>query len=398
VKDADLQALAELAVGLGANVQPGQVLALSADPAAAPFVHAVTQVAYRSGARFVDVSYFDPEVKRLRIQHAEPDTLDYVPPWLGERVLALGEHRCARIVVVPQTPPGLLDGVDPELAGRDGLPFLKENFRLIEDRTTNWTVVPYPTPAWARAVYPDLEGEEALARLTEHVVHLCRLDERDPTAAWRERTDALRDVAGRLDERRFDALHFSGPGTDLTVGLLPTSHWAAAAAETVFGVRHAPNLPTEEVFTGPDPERVDGVVAATLPLEVNGALVSGLRVRFDAGRAVEIDADENAAALVGRCDVDEGARRLGEVALVDGDSRIGRSGTVFMNTLFDENAASHLAFGNAYPITADEEERARLNRSDIHIDFMVGGDQVDVTGVTREGARIPVLRGGTWQI
>jgi aminopeptidase len=398
VKDADLQALAGLAVRLGANVQRGQVVAVAADPEAAPLVHAVTEAAYRIGARFVDVAYFDPEVKRLRIQHADPETLGYVPPWIGDRLLGLGEHRSARISIVPQTPPGLLDGLDPELAGRDGMPFLKENLRLIDQRSTNWTVVPYPTPRWAAAVYRDLDPDQALERLTEQVVHVCRLAEPDPTAAWRERLEALKDVARRLDERRFDAIHLAGPGTDLTVGLLPTSHWAAATAETALGVPHAPNIPTEEVFTGPDPERVDGVVAATLPLEVNGALVTGLRVRFEGGRAVDIDADENAEALIGRCDVDDGARRLGELALVDRESRIGRSGTVFMNTLLDENAASHVAFGNAYLMTAGEEDHARLNRSDVHVDFMVGGDEVDVTGLTGDGERVPVLRGGTWQI
>ncbi len=392
-----LARLAELAVSTGANVQSGQVVAVNAEPAAAPLVHAVAEAAYRRGARFVDPFYFDPEVKRIRIAHADESTLEYVPPWYGARLLALGEHHAARIVVVPLTPPGLLDGLDPQRAGRDGLPFLAEAFKVINDRTTNWTIVPYATDAWARALDSG-DGTSAVADLERMLVHVCRLDEADPAAAWQQRMDALEAVAKRMNERRFDALRFEGPGTELVVGLLPSSTWMSARMHTRDGVAHVANIPSEEIATAPDPERVDGTVRATKPLEVGGALVEGLRVRFEAGRAVEIDADANAEALRVRAGVDEGASRLGEVALVDRDSRIGGLDRIFMNTLLDENAASHVALGNAYAVSAGAEDQERINRSAIHIDFMIGGDDVDVTGLTRDGAEVPVLRGGAWQL
>jgi aminopeptidase len=268
----------------------------------------------------------------------------------------------------------------------------------VNEATTNWTIVPFPTPGWARQVHPDLPEDEALARLGEEVLHVCRLDEPDPVAAWRERMTVLVGAAERLGERRFTALRFEGEGTDLTVGLLPTTRFLAAEFRTVDGIRHMPNLPSEEVFGAPDPQRTDGVVRATKPLVVAGSIIRGLEVEFRDGRAVRIDADEGAEVLRAYAARDEGASRLGEVALVDGDGRIGRLGTTFFDTLLDENAASHIALGQAYSFTAGEEDRDRLNRSGIHVDFMIGGDDVDVTGIADDGSEVPVLRGGAWRI
>ena len=361
-------------------------------------MRAIARSAYDRGARFVDAAYFDGAVKRTRLERADPDTLSFVPPWIGRRYLDLGELRAARISVQPNPEPGVLDGVDPALAGRDGLPFVPEILAIIDDRATNWTVVPFPTRAWAEAAHPDLSPDEALARLEADIVHVCRLDEPDPNEAWQRRGDELEAAAERLNERRFDALHYEGPGTDFTIGLFPTSRWAGARTATAGGIPHFANVPTEEVWTAPDPQRADGVVRSTKPLDVEGALIRGLQVRFERGRAVEITAETNAEALRGRTAVDEGAARLGEVALVDRQGRIGRLDTVFMNTLLDENAASHLALGNAYAASVGEEERARANRSEIHIDFMIGADDVAVTGITRSGERVPVLREGSWQI
>ena len=398
MRDEDLRKLADLAVTTGANVQPGQIVAIAAAVESAPLVRAIADVAYRRGARFVDPGYFDGLVKRERIEHADPSTLDFVPRWYGQRWLGLGEEGGARISIQPNPEPGVLEGLDPELCGRDGLPYVPEILSIINDRSTNWTVVPFPTAAWARQVHPELEASEALARLEEQILHVCRLDEPDPAAAWAARADTLEAVAGRLDAHGFDAVHFEGPGTDLTIGLLPTSRWEAARMATAGGVVHMANVPSEEVNTAPDPQRADGVVRSTKPLDVEGAVVRGLTVRFEGGRAVQIDADANAQALRSRAAVDEGAARLGEVALVDREGRIGRLDTVFLNTLLDENAASHIALGNAYDISVGDEDRGRINRSAIHIDFMIGGDHVDVTGITRAGERIPVLRGGGWQI
>jgi aminopeptidase len=361
-------------------------------------VRALARSAYDRGALFVDPFYSDGDVKRTRIERADPDTLGFVPPWYGDRVLGIGERRGARISVQPNPEPGVLDGVDPALAGRDGLPFVPEILTTIDQRSTNWTVVPYPTQRWAQVVHPELEPAEALARLESDIVHVCRLDEPDPHEAWRRRGDELDAVSARLNDRHFDALHLDGPGTDFTIGLLPTSRWSGARTTTAGGITHFANVPTEEVWTGPDPLRADGVVRSTKPLDVEGTLVRGLVVRFEAGRAVEISADENAEALRERVSVDDGAARLGELALVDREGRIGRLDTVFMNTLLDENAASHIALGNAYAGSVDEEDRDRLNRSEIHIDFMIGGDDVAVTGITHAGERIPVLRDGAWQL
>ena len=272
---------------------------------------------------------------------------------------------------------------------------------MIEDRSIAWTLSPFPTRRWAQTVYPDLHASEALEQLWQDIVHVCRLDEPDPAAAWTERIDQIWQVANRLDALDLDSFHFAGPGTDLTVGLLPSSRFAkeGGASHTRTGVRHMPNIPTEEVYTTPDPERTEGIVSATKPLDVAGSLVTGIRIRFEGGRAVEIDADANAEALRKRCAVDAGASRLGEVALVDRESRIGKLGRTFYTTLLDENAASHLALGDAYssPV-ADPADIARINESGVHIDFMIGSDEVEVTGITKSGSTVPVMRGGAWQI
>ncbi len=394
-----LSRYARLIVEVGANVQPGQIVWVVAEPSAAPLVEAVAVAAYERGALFVDPWYFDPYVKRARIEHADPATLGAVPPWYGKRLLALGESHGVRISITPQVPPGLLDGFDPAIAGRDALPAHRENFEVINARTTNWTVVPWAAREWAQTVFPALSGDEAVDRLWEKLVYVLRLDEPDPCEAWRVRLKELHDAGCRIDDHRFDALRFEGPGTDLTVGLLPTSRFSSETPgmQTVDGVVHAPNIPTEEVGSAPDPQRVDGVVSATKPLDVEGTVVTELVIRFENGRAVAIDG-ENAGALRSRTAVDDGASRLGEVALVDRAGRIAKSGTVFFNTLLDENAASHLAFGNAYATSVGPADHARINASQIHIDFMIGGDDVTVTGLDADGSPTPVLRGGVWQV
>ena len=396
-----LDRYAELIVGFGANVQPDQVLAIEGPPEAAPVVRRIARRAYERGARYVDVVYFDPLVKRIRIEAASEESLTWVPPWLGRRMLDLGELDAARIVLTPIVPPGLLNGLDPSRAGRDRLPSVPEMLKIVDDRSVAWTISPFPTEAWAQVVFPELDSPCALEALWRDLEHVCRLDEPDPVEAWRRRIDEIWQVASRIDELDLDALRFAGPGTDLTVGLLPSSRFAkdGGRSTTRTGIHHAPNLPTEELFTTPDPERTEGVVASTKPLDVGGSIVSGLRIRFDGGRAVEIDADANADALRERCATDEGASRLGEVALVDGESRIGRLGRTFFNTLLDENSASHLALGDAYATpVADPADLPRINESEIHVDFMVGSDEVSVSGVTRGGDELPLLVGGAWQI
>jgi aminopeptidase len=394
-----LHRLADLAVVVGANVQPGQIVSVAADLQQAELARAVAESAYKRGAHYVDVLYFDPYVKRARIAHAADESLSFVPDWYGHRLLSLGEERAARISLAGPTATGLLDDLDQDRAGRDQLPFIKEIMTVIAARTTNWTVVPCPAEPWATLVYPELPPPEALDRLWNDVAHVCRLDEDDPVAAWNERADRLTAAADRLNGHHFDALHFEGPGTDLMIGLLPSSTFHGARDETVDGIVHLANLPTEEVYATPDPQRAEGRVRSTKPLVLgDGTIIRGLEVRFEGGRAVEIEAEQGGGVLRGRAAFDEGAARLGEVALVDRESRIGRLGTVFYDTLLDENAASHIALGDGFDQGLREEDRARRNRSSIHIDFMIGSDEVVVTGLTSGGDRVPILRGGAWQI
>lgn len=396
--DERFQALADLAVH-GANVQPGQIVAVGASVGQEPLARAVAAAAYSRGARFVDVAYFDPFVKRARVAHADPATLDYVPAWYGDRLNALAERGDARISLAGAVEPAALEGLDPTLLGRDQLPWLKEVSRVIDERATNWTIVPCPHPRWAELVFPELGAEAAYERLWRELWHVLRLDEPDPRLAWEQRIATLKDSAAALNERCFDALELRGPGTELTVGLLDGVSWETGDLQTRTGIRHLPNLPTEEVFTTPDPRRTTGHVTSTKPLVLrDGLIVRGLRVRFVDGNAVQIDADENGSALRVKTELDPGACRLGEVALVDGRGRIGPLGTVFYDTLLDENAASHIAFGNGITSAPAPDGEERANRSAIHIDFMIGSAELEVVGLTKEGDRVPVLRDGTWQI
>ncbi len=397
--DSPTRALAELAVRFGANVQPGQIVAVASEPGKEELTREIATAAYAAGAKFVDVNVFDVHLKRIRALNADRDTLGYVPPWYGERLLALSEHRAARISLSGPAAPHALDEVDPELIALDMLPRLAESMTVVNARTTNWTIVPGATRDWAMLVHPRLEPAAALERLWAEISHVCRLDEPDPVAAWDARFAELTRVSESLTERRFDAIALQGPGTDVTIGLLPSSHWVCASETTADGITHHANLPSEEVFTTPDPTRVEGTVTATKPLFTAGTTITGLKVRFEGGRAVQIDADEGAEVLRGLSTRDEGAARLGELALVDREGRVGPLGTVFYDTLLDENAASHIALGAGYQAGVDgEEDRERVNTSQIHLDFMIGSEEVDVTGITGDGDRIPLLRDGRWQL
>jgi aminopeptidase len=314
-------------------------------------------------------------------------------------VLEHAEGRGARIAVSGPTAPGVLDGLDPALTGKDRLPFLPEIPKVISERSTNWCIVPCPHPAWAKLVHPDLDEGDALEQLWRELEHVLRLDTPDPKQAWDDRMELLRASAGRLTEQHFDAIELRGPGTELRIGMLPTHTWWAADFVTCDGLRHFPNLPTEEVFTSPDPARTEGHVTATKPLVLrDGTIIRGLRVRFDGGRAVEIAADENGEALRSQVTIDEGGLRLGELALVDREGRIGPLDTVFFDTLLDENAASHIALGSGFSFVVGEVDVGRVNSSGTHVDFMIGSAELDVDGITAAGDRVPVLRDGDWQI
>jgi len=361
--------------------------------------HEVARVAYQKGASYVDVIYADQWLKRERLLHGDPETFSYIPPWMIDRMEYFSDERAARLTLSGPHAPHALDDVPADRSGLDLLPYLPVIGKIVNQRTTNWCVAPAPTEEWAHQVYPDLPPEEALDRLWDAITHICRLDADDPALAWRERMAAIRQAAANLTERRFDAIRLHGPGTDLMIGLFTSSIWEGAEFTTVDGVEHHPNIPSEEIFTTPDPLRVDGHVSATLPLELYGTIIRGLRVEFEGGRAVKIDADENAETMRAAVTKDDGATRLGELALVDGAGRIGPLGTIFFDTLLDENAASHIALGSAYDLAVgDDDEKTRINKSSIHIDFMIGSPELDVDGITAAGEHVPVLRAGAWRI
>jgi aminopeptidase len=309
----------------------------------------------------------------------------------------LGVLHGAAIALLGDPAPGLYDDLDADRLGRDVVA-IAEWGQVVAERTVNWGALPSPTRGWAATVHPDLDADTALERLWAEIEHICRLDEPDPSAAWRARAADLAAAAERLTEAGFDSLHFEGEGTDLHVGLLPGTSWGGGAFTTVWGREHLPNIPTEEVFTSPDPERTEGVVRSTKPLLVDGRAVTGLHMRFEGGRAVEIDADAGAELMRELSRRDDGAARLGEVALVDGSGRIGPLDTIFRHTLLDENAASHIAIGQGFPFLSDDAASAdRINSSAVHTDFMIGGPGVRVTGRTRDGNEVIVLdRDGTW--
>ncbi len=390
--------LARLLVGFGANVQPGQTVMVGGDVNDHDLVRAVANECYLAGARFVELNYYDLFLKRARVEFGGDDSIGFATTWSYDQARAAAAEKWAIISLSGGTDPSILAGLDPDRLGRDNSPVNTEWLKAVSEQLVNWTVGPSPSPVWASVVHPDMEPDAALALLWSEVERVCRLDEDDPVASWERRMGDMSATAGRINDRRFDSLHFQGPGTDLEVGLLPSSRFISGGSETVDGIPHRPNVPSEEAFTTPDPTRVDGEVRATRPLDIGGTVMTGLRVRFEGGRAVAIDADEGAEVLRARTAIDDGGVRLGEVALVDGESRIGQLGTVFYETLLDENAACHIALGQGFDYCVAGDDVERINTSQIHIDFMIGDDDVDVTGVTAGGERVPVLRGGAWQV
>jgi len=391
-----ISALARLAAQAGSNTTEGQTVVVSATLGQQELARAVAGACYDLGAHYVEVNYSDPHVRKVRLMHAADEALGEIPPWTRRKLLDIEEIGGSSIVLTGPAAPHLLDEVDPGRIGRDQVA-IPEQMEVIARQRLRWTIVPGPTPGWAGLVFGE-DDPNGLEKLWEQIGVVCRLDADDPVGAWRERGKALGTAAARLTDAQLDELHFAGPGTDLTVGLLPGARWEGGGMTSSEGLPYLPNIPTEEVFTTPDPERTHGTITSTRPLLIAGRTIDGLRMRFEAGRAVEVDADDGADLMRELVARDENANRLGEVALVDSSGRIGRTGLIFHDTLLDENAASHIAVGGGFPHLCDEESAERVNASGIHTDFMIGGPEVEVTGTTRDGRELAVLMNQTWAL
>jgi aminopeptidase len=397
--DDRLEQYARLTVRVGLNLQPGQVLAVNALLEHAPFVRAITRQAYEAGARFVDVLYTDQHVRRAHVQLAAEDDLGFSPVWLVERYKTLGETGGAICAITGNPEPEILADLDGTRVAKSRMKEVAEATLSLTDGLCNWTIVAYPNEGWAETVF----GEPDVDRLWDAVATAVRLDEPDPVEAWRAHIADLQKRADSLNTRRFDSLHYRGPGTELRVGLHGESQWQAALDESI-GIKHIANMPTEEVFTTPDARRVEGTVRSTLPLQIQGTIVRGLEVTFEGGRAIDVKAETGEDVVRQHIASDDGAARLGEVALVDGQSRVGKTGLVFYDTLFDENASSHIAFGAsivpavpwAGALSVEERQERGVNQSSVHTDFMIGSNELEVDGVDADGTATPILRDGDW--
>ncbi len=392
-----LTRMAELAIRVGVDVQPGQLVVVLGQVENAPLTREIARAAYRAGASFVGSRYTDQHLTRALIELGPEASLSASTPWDVTMLKTLTAERGAYIQVSGDPEPDLLADLDGNSVGR-ARPhdFVVEWGRMVSERLVSWTIVPAPNAGWARQVF----GKPDVDALWSAVEKAVRLDRADPIAEWRTRLDRLDRIASALTERSFDSLRYRGPGTDLIVGLLPSGRWTSGNFQTVFGHRHVPNLPTEEVFTSPDRRRADGKLRSTRPLQVGGTLVRDLELEFREGRIVEVRATVGADVIRGQVAIDDGAARLGEVSLVDGSSEVGKLGLTFYNTLFDENATCHIAYGDgfAFCVDAEADREAGLNDSSVHTDFMVGGPEVEIDGRERGGAWIPILRRDEFQI
>jgi aminopeptidase len=395
--DERVERYAELAVRVGANVAEGQlVFVRGADVTHAPLARALARAAYAVGARYVDVSYFDQHARRAMIESADDDVLEWSPPWVVERYRAVLGERAALLSTTGDPEPELLQDLDGERVGRARpKEALEIQMRAFREGANNWSGLAYPTEGWARQVF----GEPDVERLWEAVAFCTRLDEPDPTAAWNEHMTRLERRAGALNALDLDAVRFRGPGTDLTIGLMDRSRFAAARFETAWGRAYVPNMPTEEVFTTPDARRTEGTVRSTEPLALAGQIVRGLELRFEGGRIVDVQAEAGGELVRGQLESDDNAHYLGELALVDGTSRVGQTGLTFFDTLYDENATCHIAYGFGIPQGVEGEPGGDgFNFSTVHTDFMIGGPEVEVDGLTRGGTAVPLLREDVWQL
>jgi aminopeptidase len=402
----NLDRLAAVAVHIGLGLGTGQELVMTATLDAIPLARRITEQAYKAGAALVTTLFADEQSALLRYRYGQDASFDAAPSWLYEGMAQAYRSGAARLAIAGNDP-SLLSSEDPEKVSRVNRATSKAYrpaLELIVNHKINWSIVACATPAWAAAVFPNLPADEALARLWDAIFAASRADQPDPVAAWKEHDAGLHARADRLNKKRYAALHFRGPGTDLRVGLADDHLWLGGGTKAGNGRYCIPNIPTEEVFTTPHKDRTEGRVTSTKPLSHQGTMIEEISVRFQAGRIVEAHAARGNEVLQKMIETDDGARRLGEVALVPHSSPIASSGLLFLNTLFDENAACHIALGKAYStclkdgdrLTPEQLTARGANDSLIHVDWMIGSSQIDVDGVSTAGDSQPLMRAGEW--
>jgi aminopeptidase len=401
-----LDLLAQVAVNVGLGLQRGQELLMTASLDALPLARRITEHAYRAGASLVTTMYSDDETTLMRYQRAPNDSFDRAAGWLYDGMAAAFKNGSARLAIAGGNPM-LLSHEDPDKVGRANSAMSKAYrpaLEYISRHDINWTIVASATPAWAAAVFPNETPDVALAKLWDAIFASSRIHTPDPVTAWKQHDATLHVHAARLNEKRYSALRYRGPGTDLLLGLADDHLWLGGGTTAGNGNYCIPNIPTEEVFSMPHKDRVDGTVTATKPLSHQGTMIDGIQVRFERGRIVEARATRGQEVLQKLIDTDEGARYLGEVALVPHSSPIAHSGIIFSNTLFDENAASHIAMGQAYAscvrdgekLTPEQLTAKGANHSLIHVDWMIGSDKLDIDAITGSGTEEPLMRRGEW--
>ncbi|KQQ73446.1 peptidase M29 [Rhizobium sp. Leaf321] len=401
-----LEKLAEVAVKVGLGLEKGQDLVITAPIAALPLVRFLTRHAYKAGAGLVTTFYSDEEATLARYEFAPDASFDKASDWLYEGMAKAYANGAARLAISGDNPM-MLSEQDPTKVARankaNSMAY-KPALEKIANFDINWNIISYPNPAWARQVFPDVPEDVAVRKLADAIFAASRVDLADPVASWASHNANLKKRSTWLNGERFSALHFTGPGTDLTVGLADGHEWHGGASVAKNGITCNPNIPTEEVFTTPHALKVEGYVSSTKPLSHQGTLIDDIRVKFESGRIVEASAAKGAEVLSRVLDTDAGARRLGEVALVPHSSPISASGILFYNTLFDENASCHIALGQCYSkcfldgasLTPEQIRTQGGNSSLIHIDWMIGSDKVDIDGIRADGSKVPVMRAGEW--
>ena len=394
-------AIVQASLGIG----EGDTLVVQGQPEHRELLVAVAASGYRAGARFVDVVTADPLVTRARLQYGRDEAIGAVSPWTRRRLREVAGPRGAMVQIAGEGEAGYLDGIAPERISTDYARLAKQTAFLRRaqlNMRSRWTIAAWPTNHWAQQVYPKLDLLEAKRRLAADLLRFCRLTDDDGkgTKGWLQHLGTLRRRSARLTKLGLARLELRGDGTELDLGFVPDTRWLGGPETLEDGRRLAPNMPTEEVFTSPDPRLTSGTFRCTFPLSFRGRLISGLRGEFAGGRLVrlEADSDDDRDFVASYIDTDRMGRRLGEVALVDASSRIGESGRVYFNTLLDENAAAHIAFGSGFGNTRSETPARGVNRSATHLDVMIGSAEVEATGIDTRGRRIPIIREGAWQI